>query len=157
MIASFVVEDQVLPIQARALVGVLEWHESFVRAPYHTDRSLTEFDKNTRRMMQAGVRAVSAPSGKHRSGRGGRGGRGGGGGGGGGGGAGGVGVEAVEVVVGAAEALGAVEGAAAAVGEEGAVVALVVRANSSRSISVNARPPLPSSFLTGMPGVGLLG
>ncbi|CAI7869508.1 unnamed protein product, partial [Closterium sp. NIES-53] len=49
MIASFVVEDQVLPIQARALVGVLEWHESFVRAPYHTDRSLTEFDENTRR------------------------------------------------------------------------------------------------------------
>ncbi|CAI7890168.1 unnamed protein product [Closterium sp. NIES-54] len=71
-----------------------------------------------------------------------------------------VGVEAVEVVVGAAEALGAVEGAAPAVGEEGAVVALVVRASSSRSsssISVNARPPLPSSFLTGMPGVGLLG
>ncbi|CAI7874645.1 unnamed protein product [Closterium sp. NIES-54] len=63
-----------------------------------------------------------------------------------------VGVEAVEVVVGAAEALGAVEGAAAAVGEEGAVVALVVRASSSRSsssISVSARPPLPSSFLTG--------
>ncbi|CAI7882476.1 unnamed protein product [Closterium sp. NIES-53] len=72
-----------------------------------------------------------------------------------------VGVEAVEVVVGAAEALGAVEGAAAAVGEEGAVVALVVRASSSRScsssISVSARPPLPSSFLTVMPGVGLLG
>ncbi|CAI7912865.1 unnamed protein product [Closterium sp. NIES-54] len=67
-----------------------------------------------------------------------------------------VGVEAVEVVVGAAEALGAVEGAAAAVGEEGAVVAVVVRASSSRnsssstsSISVSARPPLPSSFLTG--------
>ncbi|CAI7878438.1 unnamed protein product [Closterium sp. NIES-53] len=77
-----------------------------------------------------------------------------------------VGVEAVEVVVGAAEALGVVEGAAAAVGEEGAVVALVVRASSSRSsssssssssISVSARPPLPSSFLTGMLGVGLLG
>ncbi|CAI7901937.1 unnamed protein product, partial [Closterium sp. NIES-53] len=65
-----------------------------------------------------------------------------------------VGLEAVEVVVEAAEALGAVEGAAAAVGEEGAVVAVVVRANSSRSssssnsISVSARPPLPSSFLT---------
>ncbi|CAI7837957.1 unnamed protein product, partial [Closterium sp. NIES-53] len=78
-----------------------------------------------------------------------------------------VGVEAVEVVVGAAEALGAVEGAAAAVEEEGAVVALVVRASSScssssssssiSSISVSARPPLPSNFLTGMPGVGLLG
>ncbi|CAI7800642.1 unnamed protein product, partial [Closterium sp. NIES-54] len=109
-----------------------------------------------------GVGAASAPSGKRRSGRGGRGGRGGGGGGGGGGGAGEVevvgvvvGVEAVEVVVGAAEALGAVEGAAAGVGEEGAVVALVVRASSSRSsssssssISVSARPPLPSNFLT---------
>ncbi|CAI5479657.1 unnamed protein product [Closterium sp. Yama58-4] len=57
MIAPFVVENQVLPIQARALVGVLEWHESFVRAPYHMDRSLTEFDENTRRMMQA-VQAV---------------------------------------------------------------------------------------------------
>ncbi|CAI7821371.1 unnamed protein product, partial [Closterium sp. NIES-53] len=73
-----------------------------------------------------------------------------------------VGVEAVEVVVGAAEALGAVEGEVAAVGEEGVVVALVVRASSSRSsssssISVSARPPLPSNFLTGMPGVGLLG
>ncbi|CAI7753781.1 unnamed protein product, partial [Closterium sp. NIES-53] len=68
-----------------------------------------------------------------------------------------VGVEAVEVVVGAVEALGAVEGAAAAVGEEGVVVAVVVRASSSRSISVSARPPLPSSFLTGLPGVGLLG
>ncbi|CAI7903716.1 unnamed protein product [Closterium sp. NIES-54] len=72
-----------------------------------------------------------------------------------------VGVEAVEVVVGAAEALGAVEGAAAAVREEEAVVALVVRVSSSRSssssISINARPPLPISFLTGMPGVGLLG
>ncbi|CAI7890533.1 unnamed protein product [Closterium sp. NIES-53] len=66
-----------------------------------------------------------------------------------------VGVEAVEVVVGVAEALGAVEGAAAAVGEVGAVVALVVRASSS--ISVSARPPLPSNFLTGMPGMGLLG
>ncbi|CAI7736122.1 unnamed protein product [Closterium sp. NIES-53] len=113
-----------------------------------------------------GVGAASAPSGKRRSGRGGRGGRGSGGGGGGGGGAGSgggevevvgvvVGVEAVEVVVGAAEALGAVEGATAAVGEEGAVVALVVRASSSRrsssssSISVSARPPLPSNFLTG--------
>ncbi|CAI7909566.1 unnamed protein product, partial [Closterium sp. NIES-54] len=111
------------------------------------------------------VGAASAPSGKRRSGRGGKGGTGGGGGGGGGSGAGGgggggggvdVGVEAVEVVVGAAEALGAVEGAAAAVGEEGAVVAVVVRASSSRSSSssnsssVSARPPLPNSFLTGL-------
>ncbi|CAI7893421.1 unnamed protein product [Closterium sp. NIES-54] len=71
-----------------------------------------------------------------------------------------VGVEVVEVVVGAAEALGAVERAAAAVGEEGAVVAVVVRASSSRSssssssssssISVSARPPLPSNFLIGL-------
>ncbi|CAI7800933.1 unnamed protein product [Closterium sp. NIES-53] len=101
----------------------------------------------------AGVGAASAPSGKRRNGRGGRGGRGGGGGGGGGSGAGVVGVEAVEVVVGAAEALGAVEAAATEVGEEGAVVAAVVRASSSRSssisISVSPRPPLPSNFLTG--------
>ncbi|CAI5968104.1 unnamed protein product [Closterium sp. NIES-64] len=113
------------------------------------------------------VGAAFAPSGKRRSGNGSKGGRAGGGGGGGGGGAGGGGgggggggrgVEVVEVVVGAAEALGAVEGAAAAVGEVGAVVAVVVRASSSRSSSsVSARPPLPSSFLTGMPGVGLLG
>ncbi|CAI7782077.1 unnamed protein product [Closterium sp. NIES-54] len=66
-----------------------------------------------------------------------------------------VGVEAVELVVGAAEALGAVEGAAAAVGEEGVVVAVVVRtssspsSSSSSSSSVSARPPLPSSFLIG--------
>ncbi|CAI7810231.1 unnamed protein product [Closterium sp. NIES-54] len=71
-----------------------------------------------------------------------------------------VGVEVVEVVLGAAEALGAVEVAAAVVGEEGAVVAVVVRgssnstrssscSSSSSSSSVRARPPLPSSFLTG--------
>ncbi|CAI7802519.1 unnamed protein product, partial [Closterium sp. NIES-54] len=63
-------------------------------------------------------------------------------------------VVGVEVVLGAAGALGAVEVAAAVVGEEGAVVAVVVRGSSS---SVRARPPLPSSFLTSMAGVGLLG
>ncbi|CAI5481309.1 unnamed protein product [Closterium sp. Yama58-4] len=57
MVAPFVMEGEGIPIKRAALVGVLEWLESCVRAPFHTDASLTELDQRTRRMVQV-VEAV---------------------------------------------------------------------------------------------------
>ncbi|CAI5490258.1 unnamed protein product, partial [Closterium sp. Naga37s-1] len=51
MVAPFVMEGEGSIISRRALVSVLEWHETHLCAPYHTDESLVEFDAATRRMV----------------------------------------------------------------------------------------------------------
>ncbi|CAI5499752.1 unnamed protein product, partial [Closterium sp. Naga37s-1] len=51
MVAPFALEAEGSIISRRALVAVLDWHETHLRAPYHTDFSLAEFDAATRRMV----------------------------------------------------------------------------------------------------------
>ncbi|CAI5458227.1 unnamed protein product [Closterium sp. Yama58-4] len=57
-VVPFLVEGEGTSVSRRALVAVLQGHESCVRAPFHTDQSLVDFEEATRRF----IRIPAAPS-----------------------------------------------------------------------------------------------
>ncbi|CAI5972718.1 unnamed protein product [Closterium sp. NIES-64] len=51
-LAPFAIEGEVDVVSRLALVTVLQWHETHVRAPCHSDTSLGDFEEATKRMIQ---------------------------------------------------------------------------------------------------------